>query len=68
VVLIQGPWINNFLDEVGAFPSGNHDDQVDAVTGAMLAIGIPTGAFSDPSQIHVPELITDHFIADRIEL
>lgn len=39
VKLIQGPWINDFWDELESFPGGEHDDQVDAATGAfnMLA-------------------------------
>ena len=35
VILIRGPWINDFLDEVEAFPGGSHDDQVDAMSGAF---------------------------------
>jgi predicted phage terminase large subunit-like protein len=41
VALVRGEWINTFLDEVTAFPLGAHDDQVDAVSGAvsMLSVG-----------------------------
>jgi predicted phage terminase large subunit-like protein len=35
VVLVRGPWINDFLDEVTRFPSGATDDQVDAVSIAV---------------------------------
>jgi predicted phage terminase large subunit-like protein len=35
VKLVRGSWINAFLDEVSAFPQGPHDDQVDAVSGAI---------------------------------
>ena len=35
VVLVRGPWINEFLDEVCAFPNARHDDQVDAVSLAV---------------------------------
>lgn len=35
VVLVAGPWIGAFLDEVEAFPQGAHDDQVDAMSGAF---------------------------------
>ena len=31
VVLVQGPWIDTFLDEVALFPNSAHDDQIDAV-------------------------------------
>ena len=33
--LVNGTWINAFLDECEAFPIGAHDDQVDAVSGAF---------------------------------
>lgn len=35
--LVQGPWINDFLDEIVTFPGEDsvHDDQVDAVSGAF---------------------------------
>lgn len=34
--LVRGPWINDFLNEVEAFPTeGIHDDMVDAVSGAF---------------------------------
>ena len=36
VKLVNGPWIGAFLDEADAFPTkGAHDDQIDAVSGAM---------------------------------
>jgi len=35
VKLVQGKWINDFLDELESFPGGDHDDQVDAASGAM---------------------------------
>ena len=35
VVLVRGEWNAAFLDEVMAFPEGQHDDQVDAVSGAV---------------------------------
>jgi predicted phage terminase large subunit-like protein len=33
-------WNKDFLDEVALFPIGAHDDQVDAVSGAMHELGI----------------------------
>ena len=33
--LVRGLWINDFIDESEAFPSGGHDDQVDAAAGAF---------------------------------
>lgn len=38
VVLVQGPWIGEFLDEVCSFPFAKHDDQVDAVSLAVQVI------------------------------
>jgi len=35
VHLVNGPWVHDFLNEVCDFPQGAHDDQVDAVSGAV---------------------------------
>jgi predicted phage terminase large subunit-like protein len=35
VALVRGDWNQAFLDEACSFPSGAHDDAVDAVTGAL---------------------------------
>ena len=35
VFLVRGPWIPEFLDEAAAFPTGTHDDQIDAVSIAV---------------------------------
>lgn len=35
VKLLRGTWITNFLDELEAFPTGGHDDQVDSSSGAF---------------------------------
>ncbi len=32
VTLVKGDWNEIFIDELGAFPSGKHDDQVDAMS------------------------------------
>ena len=41
VVLVQGAWNKVFIDELCDFPTGKHDDQVDAASGAFnkLAAG-----------------------------
>jgi predicted phage terminase large subunit-like protein len=39
VYVIQGPWNEPFFNEVESFPSGLHDDQVDAVSVAVAALG-----------------------------
>ena len=38
VRLLRGAWIGAFLDEAEAFPGSGHDDQVDAVSGAMTKL------------------------------
>lgn len=35
VALVRGNWVGAFLDEVVQFPSGQHDDQVDTVSGGL---------------------------------
>jgi predicted phage terminase large subunit-like protein len=30
------PWVNDFIEECAAFPNGAHDDQVDAMTQALI--------------------------------
>lgn len=30
-------WVQDFLDEVGAFPNGAHDDRVDCLTGMIIS-------------------------------
>jgi predicted phage terminase large subunit-like protein len=35
VKLVQGPWVNAYLDEIASFPGGRYKDQVDASSGAV---------------------------------
>lgn len=35
LIMIRGPWIDAFVDEIARFPSGKHDDQIDAVSVAV---------------------------------
>ena len=35
VFLVRGGWIEEFVGEVAAFPTGRHDDQIDAVSTAV---------------------------------
>jgi predicted phage terminase large subunit-like protein len=39
--VVAGDWVSQFIDECLSFPNGQHDDMVDAVSGAveMLATG-----------------------------
>lgn len=41
VSLISGPWVSPFLSEVSAFPDGEHDDQVDTVSGGVQMLSMP---------------------------
>jgi predicted phage terminase large subunit-like protein len=43
VKLLRGPWINAFLDEAEAAPNGAHDDQLDAVSGAVNKLVLSEG-------------------------
>lgn len=45
VKLIDGPWIKTFFDELESFPMGEHDDQVDAASGAFNALSEQTSTF-----------------------
>ncbi|MCP1222421.1 phage terminase large subunit [Acetobacter orientalis] len=38
VVLLRAPWVPAFLEELAAFPTATHDDQVDAAAGAFTAL------------------------------
>lgn len=38
VKLVKGHWNKDFLDEIELFPQGDHDDQVDAASGAFAKI------------------------------
>ncbi len=35
IKLLRGPWNKAFLEELAMFPNGEHDDQVDGLSGAM---------------------------------
>jgi PBSX family phage terminase large subunit len=39
IFIVNGGWVDGFLDEVCMFPTGKHDDYVDSVSGAMPMIG-----------------------------
>jgi predicted phage terminase large subunit-like protein len=38
--IVKAPWNRAFLDELAAFPSGSHDDQVDALSRAFSMVGL----------------------------
>lgn len=45
VALVRGAWIPAWLDEVTMFPGAPHDDQVDAVSGAVGMVGTGGSVF-----------------------
>ena len=40
VFMSKAPWNRDFLNEIGVFPHGKHDDQVDAVAGAYRYLAL----------------------------
>jgi len=46
VKLVNGTWVNAFLDELEAFPLGAHDDQVDAASGAFQQLTVQFKPFA----------------------
>ncbi len=55
LAIVRGNWNQKFLDELCAFPESAHDDMVDACSGGMTLLTLPTGAIDDRtiSQIKV---------------
>lgn len=50
--LVRGKWNKPFLDQLGSFPVGRHDDKIDSVSGARLAIA-PVRTWKSVSFLHV---------------
>lgn len=52
---LHAPWVNDFIEECSTFPNGAHDDQVDAMTQALLRWNMVSretvAYFSQPYQI-----------------
>lgn len=53
VVLVQGAWIGDFLDEAAMFPNGEYDDQVDGVSGGVMMLGF--GAEEEAQDDYEPD-------------
>jgi predicted phage terminase large subunit-like protein len=51
VDIIKGVWNKSFLDELAAFPSGVHDDQVDALSSAFHMLIDSNNTFILPRQL-----------------
>jgi len=45
IKLVRAPWNRAFLDEFELFPLGSHDDEVDALSGALQTLTTPTKRF-----------------------
>lgn len=43
VFLVEGPWVNGFIQQAEQFPSGAHDDEVDAVSGLYTMLKQASG-------------------------
>lgn len=63
VYMVEAPWNKAYVDEIGAFPNGKNDDQVDASSGAFnrlyLGKGKP-GKYVSNGKILVPRKYTVH--------
>ena len=46
VDVVEGHWAWEFIDELCSFPAGEHDDQVDAASGAYGMLGTIAGSAS----------------------
>jgi len=73
LAVVRGNWNQKFLDELCAFPESAHDDMVDACSGGMTLLTLPTGAIDDRtmSQIKVganasPNRFRPQFIPRRL--
>jgi predicted phage terminase large subunit-like protein len=46
IKIVRAPWNDEFLRELENFPTGKHDDAVDALSGAHSALLAPTGGWN----------------------
>mgnify|MGYP003338725955 CR=1 FL=1 len=48
VLVVRGGWdTQGFIDELCAFPEGQHDDQVDAASAALSMLAAPSGSIEE---------------------
>jgi predicted phage terminase large subunit-like protein len=68
--IVRGAWNQKYLDELCAFPESAHDDQVDACSGGMTLLSLPTGAIDDASKIKMgaPSRFRPSFTPRRLQL
>lgn len=50
--MVEGAWNEGFLDQLGSFPIGRHDDKIDSVSGARLCIA-PVNTWKSVGFLHV---------------
>jgi len=66
VYLPRTSWIHDFVEECAAFPNGAHDDQVDAMSQALMRFYYFSGKFPEPPKHPtVEERIVQHI--ERLE-
>lgn len=53
VRFLRGNWCNDVLSEFEVFPHGTHDDSVDAISGAHLALSLYSGAIRTANGIKI---------------
>jgi len=51
------PWVGSFIDECAAFPQGANDDQVDAMTQALLWLAKRRNPFGDINFVEINEAL-----------
>ena len=54
IALVQGPWNQVFIDELCAFPQGEHDDIVDATSAGLNLIAAPVNAVTSSNDFIKP--------------
>lgn len=64
IYIVPGGWVTDFLDEVDGFPVTGHDDQIDALSGAMAELAfapewgdIPTPAYMNEEEFDSAEVL-----------
>jgi predicted phage terminase large subunit-like protein len=57
IYVVEGPWLSDFLDEAEGFPNVEHDDQIDAWSGAfndlMKGVEVASHSYVQPAQAKV---------------
>ncbi len=54
VRVLTGDWVHRFLSELASFPTGSHDDQVDAASGAFAKLAAGDGYARPRAQAGTP--------------